>query len=202
MEFGEKLQQLRKDNSMTQEQLAEKLFVSRTAVSKWESCKGYPGIDSLKNISKIFSVSIDDLLSGEELVSLAQEENRENINNMSYMIMGIIDLMAVLYIILPLYGKTIDGYIYSVNLFNFDESITQVLFIYWIVFILMIITGAMEIIFHNLHREKLCVYGMKFSLFLHGLMVMFFAATREPYVTMFLFLFFAVKIFLLLKYKK
>ena len=66
MKFCEKLQQLRKQKGLTQEQLAEKMFVSRTAVSKWESGKGYPNLDSLKNLSEIFSVSIDDLLSGEE----------------------------------------------------------------------------------------------------------------------------------------
>lgn len=54
MEFNEKLQQLRKKNNLTQEQLAEQLFVSRTAVSKWESGKGYPNIESLKSISKLF----------------------------------------------------------------------------------------------------------------------------------------------------
>ena len=62
MEFNEKLQQLRKQKNLTQEQLAEQLFVSRTAISKWESGKGYPNIESLKNISKFFSVSIDELL--------------------------------------------------------------------------------------------------------------------------------------------
>ena len=59
MEFNEKLQHLRKENNMTQEQLAERLYVSRAAVSKWESGKGYPNIESLKAISKLFSVSID-----------------------------------------------------------------------------------------------------------------------------------------------
>ena len=48
MEFSEKLQKLRKDRSLTQEELAEALFVSRTAISKWESGRGYPSIDSLK----------------------------------------------------------------------------------------------------------------------------------------------------------
>ena len=80
MEFNEKLQHLRKQNNMTQEQLAEKLYVSRAAVSKWESGKGYPNIESLKAISKLFSVSIDDLLSGNELLTLAETENRTNIN--------------------------------------------------------------------------------------------------------------------------
>jgi len=62
MEFSEKPQQLRKENGLTQEQLAEKLFVSRTAISKWESGRGYPSLDYLKSISKLFSISIDDLL--------------------------------------------------------------------------------------------------------------------------------------------
>jgi transcriptional regulator with XRE-family HTH domain len=72
MEFHEKLQQLRKQNQLTQEQLAEQLYVSRTAVSKWESGKGYPNIESLKCISKLFSVTIDELLSSDELIVLAE----------------------------------------------------------------------------------------------------------------------------------
>ena len=67
MEFNEKLQLLRKQQEMTQEQLAEKLFVSRTAVSKWESGKGYPNIDSLRNLAEVFSVSIDEMLSGSDI---------------------------------------------------------------------------------------------------------------------------------------
>ena len=55
MEFNEKLQELRKSRGLTQEELAKELFVSRTAVSKWESGRGYPNIDSLKEISRFFS---------------------------------------------------------------------------------------------------------------------------------------------------
>ena len=54
MEFNEKLQELRKQKGLTQEELAEMLYVSRAAVSKWESGRGYPNIDSLKAISKFF----------------------------------------------------------------------------------------------------------------------------------------------------
>ena len=71
MEFHEKLQQLRKQNHMTQEDLAQRLYVSRTAVSKWESGRGYPNLESLKAISKLFSVTIDELLSNEELIDLS-----------------------------------------------------------------------------------------------------------------------------------
>ena len=58
MELSEKLQELRKEKGLTQEELAEALFVSRTAISKWESGRGVPNIESLKAISKFFSVSI------------------------------------------------------------------------------------------------------------------------------------------------
>ena len=68
MELHEKLQALRRQRGYTQEELSRRLYVSRTAVSKWESGRGIPGIDSLKAISQVFGVSIDSLLSGEELL--------------------------------------------------------------------------------------------------------------------------------------
>ena len=55
MEFNEKLQELRKQKGLTQEKLAEALYVSRTAISKWESGRGYPNIDSLKQIANIWT---------------------------------------------------------------------------------------------------------------------------------------------------
>ena len=58
MEFHEKLQHLRRRSGLTQEQLAERLFVSRTAVSKWESGRGYPNLESLKDISAHCGVSV------------------------------------------------------------------------------------------------------------------------------------------------
>ena len=122
MEFNEKLKELRKQHNMTQEQLAERLYVSRTAISKWESGKGYPSIESLKNISKIFSVSIDELLSNNELIQVAESENKSNISKLSSLIFGILDLMALAYIFLPFYGQELNGYIYSVNLLQYTDA--------------------------------------------------------------------------------
>ena len=76
MEFNEKLQELRKRRSLTQEELAEALYVSRTAISKWESGRGYPSIDSLKAIYRYFSVSIDELICSEEILTAAEDEKR------------------------------------------------------------------------------------------------------------------------------
>ena len=67
MTFGEKLKKLRTQNNITQEELADKLYVTRTAVSKWENDRGFPGIDSLKQLSALFGVTIDELISDEDV---------------------------------------------------------------------------------------------------------------------------------------
>ena len=81
MEFHEKLQELRKQRGLTQEELSEELYVSRTAVSKWESGRGYPNIDSLKQLSKLYGISVDSLLSGEELLTIAEKDSRTKANS-------------------------------------------------------------------------------------------------------------------------
>ena len=103
---------------MTQEQFAEKLYVSRTAVSKWESGKGYPSIDSLKYISKLFNISIDELLSSEEILDIAENENVYNINKFNNLVYSLLDMMSVLYIFFPLYGQKIGEVFYSVSLLS------------------------------------------------------------------------------------
>lgn len=90
MELGKKIQELRKSKNMTQEQLAQALFVSRTAISKWESNRGYPSIDSLKALSSFFEISLDDLLSTETVLYIVdeKEKNRKNI------LFGILDVLS------------------------------------------------------------------------------------------------------------
>ena len=77
MELNQKLQELRKQKGLTQEELAESLYVSRTAISKWESGRGYPNIESLKAIAKFFSVTVDELLSTDEVLTIAEEDNKQ-----------------------------------------------------------------------------------------------------------------------------
>lgn len=60
--LSDKIKTYRKENNLTQEEFAAKLFVSRNAVSKWENNNGYPSIDTLKDIAKLLNTSLDDLL--------------------------------------------------------------------------------------------------------------------------------------------
>lgn len=66
MTFAEKLKSIRKQAGMSQEQLAEKLGVSRQAVTKWETDVGIPDIENIMAISALFDISIDELLSNEK----------------------------------------------------------------------------------------------------------------------------------------
>lgn len=76
MTFGEKLKNLRTAHDLTQEQLADKIFVTRAAISKWETDKGYPGIDSLRLLAQCFGVTIDELISDEDVSNKRREDDK------------------------------------------------------------------------------------------------------------------------------
>lgn len=78
MELSEKLVKLRKQSGMTQEELAAKIFVTRTAVSKWENGKGYPAIDSLKLLSSVYGVSLDELISDDDVIAAQNAKKRRS----------------------------------------------------------------------------------------------------------------------------
>ena len=67
MKFSDKLKILRAENNLTQDELADKVYVTRTAISKWENDNGYPSIESLKQIATLFKTTIDELISEEDI---------------------------------------------------------------------------------------------------------------------------------------
>ena len=202
MEFNEKLQELRRSKGLTQEELAEKLYVSRTAVSKWESGRGYPNIESLKEISTFFSVSIDELLSTEKLLFIAEKENKSNIKNICEKLFSVVDLLSVLLIILPLYPNTVDGFIYSVNLLNYVETSEFNKVVYWCGFLVFIVLGIVKSVLIKLKKEKVNKSITVVSVSLNILIVLLFALTREVYALILVFLFLIIKCLLLFKYVK
>lgn len=202
MELSEKLQQLRKQKNMTQEQVAEQLYVSRTAISKWESGKGYPNIDSLKRISKLFAVTIDELLSGDELIHIAATENHSNMRKIFGYIYAVLDMMAIALILLPLYGQPAENYIQSVNLLHYSDTTQVILTGYWIVFISLIVLGMTQLVFAHFENEPWQLILSKISFAIDVAAIIFFFATREPYVGTMLFFFFVIKVLAMLKEKQ
>lgn len=79
MNFGEKITQIRKKYKLTQEELAEKLYVSRQTVSNWENCKCYPDIETIILISELFNVSLDELIKNDDkMVKIIDKKIRTN----------------------------------------------------------------------------------------------------------------------------
>ena len=82
MIFSEKLQLIRKNKGLTQEELAEKLSVSRQAVAKWESGQVYPEITNLIQISNLFNVTVDYLVRDQECMINCTDDSNENIEQL------------------------------------------------------------------------------------------------------------------------
>ena len=201
MEFHEKLQKLRSDDGLTQEELAEKLFVSRTAISKWESGRGYPSIDSLKAIAKHFHVTIDELIGTEEIVTLAEEDKQASVKKYTALLCGALDCLTVLLLFLPVFGTRGVGTNASVSLF----SLTGVSRWLWIVFVvvlgLTVLNGAFTVSFSGLDKPGWIKHRLVTGTALLILGTMLFVLARQPYAGFFCLCILLVKGFLLLKSK-
>lgn len=193
MEFGEKLQQLRKNRGLTQEELAEALYVSRTAVSKWESGRGYPNIESLKELAGYFSVTVDELLSGEKLIAIAEKENRSNLHNMCELLLGMTDLLSLLLIVLPLYPKTVDGHIYAVDLLTYTETAALNRTVYWVLFSALFLGGAWKLLLTHRKAEKMQKAVTGCSVALGVLAVLLLMLGGETYASAVAFLLLLIK---------
>lgn len=93
MKISEKIQHLRKTNNMSQDKLAESLNVSRQAISKWESGQNYPDIENIKLLSKLFEISIDQLVHDD--LTIEKENKKPERNDMIYVVVGMVVGMAL-----------------------------------------------------------------------------------------------------------
>ena len=177
MEFNEKLQQLRKRKGMTQEELAEVLYVSRTAVSKWESGRGYPNIDSLKAIATFFHVTIDELLSGDELLTLAQEERQQGERRQRDLVYGLLDVSIRSVSLLSLTGAP--GYLKAAYLLLVTG---------------MILLGILTLALQNTNLWQKSKVMLSLGLNTAGVLLMIIS--QQPYAATLLFVFLMIKGFL------
>lgn len=195
MEFHDKLKELRKRKGLTQEELADRLYVSRTAVSKWESGRGYPNIDSLRDIARFFSVTLDELLSGEELLSAAEEEQRCRARRYRSVVFGLLDLSAVLCWILPLFAQTAEGQIAAVSLLGLVGVAPYMRAIYLALTGVTVVWGILALLWRGGHEKAVSAV----SLICSALGVLLFIGGSQPYAAAWFFALVLTKAVLLLK---
>ena len=198
MEFNEKLQELRKSRSLTQEELAEALFVSRTAISKWESGRGYPSIDSLREISRYFSVTIDDLICSEEMISVAENEKKEFADKSVSLICNAMDILLAILLFIPAFGNGPESS-ETVSLFGLTGITPWVKNVFIVMIATAILNGICGVIIANYNKPVWNKHRLITGVILSILTVFVFIATRQPYAGIVCFAFLIIKGFLIAK---
>ena len=199
MEFNEKLQELRKQKGLTQEELAESLYVSRTAISKWESGRGYPNIDSVKATAKFFEVTIDELLSGEELLTIAEKDQKEKERTIRDLVFGLLDCGMALLLFLPFFGQEADGVIREVSLLALIEVQPYLKTAYIAFVAIMIMLGIITLALQNFRQRLWRQSKSILSLVLSAVGVCIFIVSQQPYAAVFVFAFLIIKALMLIK---
>lgn len=199
MEFNEKLQELRKHKGLTQEELAELLFVSRTAVSKWESGRGYPNIDSLKAIARFFGVTIDELLSSDELLTIAEKDTEQKENHIRDLVFGLLDISVAVFFFLPLFGQKVNGIIQEVSLLSLTGIASYLRIAYFVVAIGIAVFGILTLALQKCQQLFWVRNKNRISLILNAVGVTLFIISTQLYAAILLFVFLVIKGLMLIK---
>ena len=203
MEFHEKIQELRHGRGLTQEELAEAIFVSRTAVSKWESGRGYPNIDSLKALAKFFSVTVDELLSPNEVLTVAEEERDRGREQAGQKVRGITfalsDVSMLLLLFLPLFAQRADGAVRAVSLLTLSGVSVYLKATYLTVIAGSALWGILTLTLQNCRRAGWSRGTCPVSLVLNAAGVLLFILGAHPYAAVFSLTFLAIKMGIRLK---
>ena len=193
MTFGEKLKKLRTDKSLTQDELAEKLYVTRTAISKWESDRGYPNIDSLKQIAKFFSLTIDELLSSGELLKIAEEDNKQKENYFRDLVYALLDLSAIMLLFLPFFAENLYEEVQSVSLITLDGVQPYLKIAYFATTAAMILMGVLTLSLQSCGLSAWLKSKTVISLVLGITSVLLFMISSQPYAGVFAFVLLVIK---------
>lgn len=191
------MQELRKQKGLTQEQLAASLFVSRTAVSKWESGRGYPNIDSLRAIAKFFSVSLDDLLSETEKPAAVEEGHKTD--RRQDMIFGLLDSSAVLILLLPVFAQKSGDVVTSVSLLLLNGIADWLKTLYFVIPAGLMLLGVMTLVLMNCKQPAWLRMKRRLSLIVNVLGLFLFVASPQPYAAAAMLLYLIIKLPVLAK---
>ena len=142
------------------------------------------------------------MYSGNQLVLIAEKENKSNLNGLCDLLFGFTDLLSLMLIFLPLYPKPVDGYIYSVSLIEYVDNAIWIRITYWGLFIALTIIGIVKILMAYFKFEKAKKAVDSLSIGLSVIAVLFLSMAKEPYAITVAFLLLLVKGVLLYKQAK
>ena len=198
MEFNEKLQELRKTKGMTQEELAQALYVSRTAVSKWESGRGYPSIDSLKEISRFFSVTIDELICPEEIMVAAKDDKESFLHKLIALICSLLDVFVGLLLFIPVFGNGTSSPS-AVSLLSLTRIQQWIKYLFLGLIIMTVLNGIFGVVISGMDKPVWSRHRIVTGMIMMVICSAVFILTRQPYAGIICFSVLIVKGFLMLR---
>lgn len=192
MEIGKKLQTLRKAKGLTQEELAASLFVSRAAVSKWESGRGYPNIDSLKAIAGYFGVTVDELLNSggpahDKGMTVNEPPGADDLqspceNKASAHAPGFawLDIAAILFFVLPVFGQAAGGEVQASALISLTAAAPVMRAAYITISAVQAAYGVCLLTIRSLQTKGMLMLSMLISICALALFIL----GRQPYAAL------------------
>lgn len=199
MTLNEKLQALRKQKNLTQEEVAQALYVSRTAVSKWESGRGAPSIDSLMAIARFYGVTVDALLTGDEALNLAREEARQTKSRLCDVVFGLLDVSCLLFFLLPLLKQPSGTGVAAVSLMQLTALPVYLKAAYYAAVGSLILWGVLTLALQTVEADWWQRWKGWVSLSLNTAGVLLFIGSSQPYGAALLFVNLLIKGFLMVQ---
>lgn len=127
MKIGDKLKNARLKKSMTQEEVAEKLFVSRQSISNWENNKTYPDIGNVIALSDLYQISLDELLKGSDNFMKHLEEST-NIVESNKKLIFIIVIALIEMIVMALFTEFLPEKVFLISIFSLAVIVTGLVY--------------------------------------------------------------------------
>ena len=201
MELSEKLQELRKEKGLTQEELAEALFVCRNGISYLASGTRFPNFVSFKSNLNFFSLSISFLLSGEEILKIADEDNKQKEKHTRDLVFGLLDCSLIMFLFLPFFGQKGDEIIKEVSLLSLTGTPQYIKIPYLIIVFGIVLTGVLLLALQNYEAVFWLKHKHQISIVLSTVATIEFMITLQPYAAFFTFVFLAIKSLMLIKWR-
>lgn len=127
MKIGDKLKNARLDKKLTQEEVAEKLFVSRQSISNWENNKTYPDIGNVIALSDLYQISLDELLKGSDNFMKHLEESTDIVESNKKLIF-IIVIALIAMIIMALFTEFLPEKVFLISIFSLAVIVTGLVY--------------------------------------------------------------------------
>lgn len=151
-------------------------------------------MDSLKAIAKYYSLTVDQLLSGEEVLNLAEEDHKQKKRYACDLIFGLLDLSVVLFLFLPLFGQKTEEMIQSVSLLSLTEVASWLRLAYFAAVLAMTLMGIVTLALQNCTAAFWQKYKNAISLLLNMAGVLLLILSTQPYGAILLLMYFMIKL--------